>query len=96
MVMTFLLLLRTNFLFSLRFYGRTQFKERYHSGPGGIRTHDLSNANAVSYRTRRPALDAIEQFYLVINNFNAKKQDYNHLISLNYGREWPWSSQLER
>jgi hypothetical protein len=33
---------------------------------------------------------------LVINNFNAKKQDYNHLISLNYGREWPWSSQLER
>ncbi len=27
------------------------------SGPSGIRTHDLSNANAVSYRTRRPAHD---------------------------------------
>ena len=25
------------------------------SGPSGIRTHDLSNANAVSYRTRRSA-----------------------------------------
>jgi hypothetical protein len=24
-------------------------------GPSGIRTHDLSNANAVSYRTRRSA-----------------------------------------
>ena len=27
------------------------------SGPSGIRTHDLSNANAVSYRTRRSAHD---------------------------------------
>ena len=26
-------------------------------GPSGIRTHDLSNANAVSYRTRRSAHD---------------------------------------
>jgi hypothetical protein len=42
----------------------------YDGGPGGIRTHDLSNANAVSYRTRRPAHATNEQFYLVINSFN--------------------------
>jgi hypothetical protein len=28
-------------------------------GPGGIRTHDLGNANAVSYQTRRPALSRV-------------------------------------
>ena len=38
-------------------------------GPGGIRTHDLSNANAVSYRTRRPAL--LHRIpCLAINTFN--------------------------
>lgn len=30
-------------------------KEYVNGGPSGIRTHDLSNANAVSYRTRRSA-----------------------------------------
>ena len=48
-------------------------------GPGGIRTHDLSNANAVSYRTRRPALHSIELPYLAINTF--KGIEINHGFS---------------
>ena len=35
-------------------------------GPGGIRTHDLGNANAVSYQTRRPALITITIFSILI------------------------------
>gem|GEM_PF-6379309 len=34
-----------------------QIKKLVNGGPSGIRTHDLSNANAVSYRTRRSAHD---------------------------------------
>jgi hypothetical protein len=43
------------------------------NGPGRIRTYDLSNANAVSYRARRPALfysliNANTQVYIVSSN----------------------------
>ncbi len=54
-----------------RFYCRyfiPSDRKLVNGGPSGIRTHDLSNANAVSYRTRRSAHDFDADLH--INNFS--------------------------
>jgi hypothetical protein len=52
-------------------------------GPGGIRTLDLSNANAVSYQTRRPALCEFQQSGMDINTLARKPiYNYNNLLEL--------------
>ena len=78
--LSFLILLRNRYLvnkqlhsFMLRsFCNSLIFKQ---CGPGRIRTYDLSNANAASYRARRPAL-------LVLVFFTSGGTLTNHFKSL--------------